>query len=63
MALLQIPVFHSVKSVEGGDIQPLGVDHMCPGVSNTMDLTRPSIIGREHGAAKKTLTLIHQGLV
>ena len=59
---MQIPVFHSVKTVGDRDIQPLGVNHMCLGVSNAMDLTRPSIIGREHGAAKKTLTLICQGL-
>jgi len=56
-------VFHSVKTVGDGNIQPLGVDHMCLDVPNTIDLTRLSIIGREHGAAKKTLTLIHQGLV
>jgi len=63
MALLQIPVFYSVKTVGGRDIQPLSVDHMCPDVPNTMDLTRLSIIGREHGTTKKTLTLIHQDLV
>ena len=56
-------MFHSVETVGDGNIQPLGVDHMCLDVPNTMDLTRLSIIGREHGAAKKTLTLIHQGLV
>jgi len=56
-------VFHSVKTVGGGDIQPLGVDHMYPGVSNAMDLTRLSIIEREHDAAKKTLMLICQGLL
>jgi len=63
VALEQILVFHSVKTVGGGDIQPLGVDHMYPGVSNAMDLTRLSIIEREHDAAKKTLMLICQGLL
>ena len=46
-----------------GTFQPLGVNHMCPDISNAMDLTRLSIIGREHDTVKKTLTLIHQGLL
>ena len=63
MILVQIPVFYSVKTVGGGNIQPLDVNHMCPGASNAMDPTRLSIIGREHGITKKTLILICQGLL
>ncbi|KAL9710454.1 hypothetical protein Ac2012v2_8385 [Leucoagaricus gongylophorus] len=36
---------------------------MCPGVSNAMDLITPSITGRRHSAAKKTISQTLQGLL
>ena len=44
MILVEIPVFHSVKTVGDGDIQSLGVDCICSDTSNAMNLTRPIII-------------------
>jgi len=56
-------VFLSIKTVGDRNIQSLNVNHICPGVSNVIDLTRPSIIGREYSITKKTLMLIQQGLL
>ena len=56
-------MFHSVKTVGDRDIQSLNVNHICPGVSNIIDLIRLIIIGREYGITKKTLILIQQGLL
>ena len=56
-------MFYSVKTVGDRDIQSLNVNHICPGVSNIIDLIRLSIIGREYGITKKTLILIQQGLL
>jgi len=47
-------VFYSIRTVGNGITQHLVADHICPGISNAMNLTISSTTGRRHGIAKKT---------
>jgi len=56
-------IFHSVRTVGNKAIQLSGVDYMQPDILYTIVLTNISITGKNHDAAKRTISQILQGLL